>query len=91
MRAAILFVYYSSRDDEEENAGITDPEGKPVDKPQDTSKTSDQSEGKEKEEEEVEFTEEEEAIKANIENEDPLSDDILNNIVPDWWHKEPFK
>jgi len=43
------------------------------------------------EEEEVEYTEEEEAIKANLETEEALSDDVLNNILPQWWNKEPFK
>lgn len=42
----ILSLYY--RDDEDEDAAVTDPEGKPVkEAPQDTSKTSDQSESKE--------------------------------------------
>jgi len=82
----------SREDEDEEAAAITDPSGKPVtDKPADTSKTSDQSETKENLEEEVEYTEEEESIKNNIENDDPLSDDVLNNIVPGWWQKEPFK
>ena len=43
------------------------------------------------EQEEVEYTEEEEAIKNNIESDEALSNDILDNIVPNWWHKEPFK
>lgn len=41
--------------------------------------------------EEIEYSEEEEAIKNNIENEEPLSNEVLDNILPNWWHKEPFK
>ena len=43
------------------------------------------------EEEVVELTEEEEAIKATLESTDSLSPEILDNIVPQWWNKEPFK
>jgi adenylate/nucleoside-diphosphate kinase len=45
----------------------------------------------EKEEEEVEFTEEEEAIKANLESDEPLPAEVLDTIIPAWWNKEPFK
>ena len=43
------------------------------------------------EEEPVELTEEEEAIKASLENSDTLAPEILDHIVPQWWNKEPFK
>lgn len=40
---------------------------------------------------EVELTEEEEAIKANLMDAQPLPPEILDNIVPFWWKKEPFR
>ena len=40
---------------------------------------------------EVELTEEEEAIKANLMDAQPLPPEILDNIVPVWWKKEPFR
>ena len=43
------------------------------------------------EEEPVELTEEEEAIKASLENSDTLAPEFLDHIVPQWWNKEPFK
>lgn len=42
-------------------------------------------------EEEVEYTEEEESIKNNLESDEPLSNEVLENILPNWWQKEPFK
>lgn len=43
------------------------------------------------EEMEVEMTEDEEMIKASLENNDSLPPEVLDNIVPQWWLKEPFK
>lgn len=43
------------------------------------------------EEVEIELTEEEENIKANLQSDDPLTAEILDKIIPDWWNKEPFK
>lgn len=40
---------------------------------------------------EVELTDEEEAIKANLMDAQPLPPEVLDNIVPDWWRKEPFR
>lgn len=40
---------------------------------------------------EVELTEEEEAIKANLVDNEALPAEVLDNIVPDWWRKEPFR
>ncbi|NXC44701.1 KAD9 kinase, partial [Penelope pileata] len=40
---------------------------------------------------EVELTDEEEAIKANLMNSEPLPPEILGKILPDWWTKEPFR
>ncbi|KAI8508321.1 adenylate kinase [Branchiostoma belcheri] len=42
-------------------------------------------------EEEIPLTEDEEAIKNNLESEDALPPDVLDKIVPEWWNKEPFK
>lgn len=40
---------------------------------------------------EPELTEEEEAIKANLEGDEPLPAEVLDNIIPHWWQREPFK
>ena len=40
---------------------------------------------------EPEFTEDEEAIKANLESEEALPNEVIDKILPDWWKKEPFK
>ncbi|XP_074779446.1 adenylate kinase 9 [Athene noctua] len=45
----------------------------------------------EKSKQEVELTDEEEAIKANLMDNKALSPEVLDNIVPDWWRKEPFR
>ncbi|XP_070589434.1 adenylate kinase 9 isoform X2 [Erythrolamprus reginae] len=37
------------------------------------------------------LTDEEEAIKANILENEPIPMEVLDNIVPDWWMKEPFR
>uniref|UniRef100_A0A8C3LXR3 Adenylate kinase 9 n=1 Tax=Chrysolophus pictus TaxID=9089 RepID=A0A8C3LXR3_CHRPC len=56
------------------------------DLPQTTTKTED-----DESKQEVELTDEEEAIKANLMDGQPLPPEILDNIVPDWWRKEPFR
>ena len=43
------------------------------------------------EEEEIEYTEEEEAIKNNLESDEAIPAEVLDTIVPQWWNKEPFK
>lgn len=40
---------------------------------------------------EVELTDEEEAIKANLMDSEALPPEVLDNIIPDWWKKEPFR
>lgn len=40
---------------------------------------------------EVELTDEEEAIKANLMDNEALPPEVLDNIVLDWWRKEPFR
>ncbi|XP_072711744.1 adenylate kinase 9 [Ciconia boyciana] len=45
----------------------------------------------EKSKQEVELTDEEEAIKANLMDNEPLPPEVLDNIVLDWWRKEPFR
>ncbi|XP_068016605.1 adenylate kinase 9-like isoform X3 [Melanerpes formicivorus] len=45
----------------------------------------------EKRKQEVELTDEEEAIKANLVDNEELPAEVLDNIVPDWWRKEPFR
>ena len=42
-------------------------------------------------EEEIEFTEDEEAIKNYLENDDPLPTELLDKIIAPWWNEEPFK
>ncbi|KAF1512630.1 Adenylate kinase 9, partial [Eudyptula albosignata] len=45
----------------------------------------------EKSKQEVELTDEEEAIKANLVDNEALPPEVLDNIVLDWWRKEPFR
>uniref|UniRef100_A0A8C8BCM2 Adenylate kinase 9 n=1 Tax=Otus sunia TaxID=257818 RepID=A0A8C8BCM2_9STRI len=45
----------------------------------------------EKSKQEVELTDEEEAIKANLLNNKALPPEVLDNIVLEWWRKEPFR
>ncbi|XP_029863231.1 adenylate kinase 9-like isoform X2 [Aquila chrysaetos chrysaetos] len=45
----------------------------------------------EKSKQEVELTDEEEAIKANLMDNEALPPEVLDNIVLDWWRKEPFR
>ncbi|XP_063185876.1 adenylate kinase 9 isoform X2 [Chroicocephalus ridibundus] len=45
----------------------------------------------EKSKQEVELTDEEEAIKANLMDNEALPPEVLDNIVLDWWKKEPFR
>lgn len=40
---------------------------------------------------EVDLTDEEEAIKANLMDNEALPPEVLDNIVLDWWRKEPFR
>ncbi|KAM6354917.1 adenylate kinase 9 [Podargus strigoides] len=44
-----------------------------------------------KSKQEMELTDEEEAIKANLVDNKALPSEVLDNIVPDWWRKEPFR
>ncbi|XP_053917119.1 adenylate kinase 9 isoform X2 [Cuculus canorus] len=44
-----------------------------------------------KSKQEVELTDEEKAIKANLMDNDVLPPEVLDNIVLDWWKKEPFR
>ncbi|XP_009675242.2 adenylate kinase 9 [Struthio camelus] len=44
-----------------------------------------------KSQQEIELTEEEEAIKANLTENEVLPPEVLDNIVLDWWRKEPFR
>ncbi|XP_009703675.1 PREDICTED: adenylate kinase 9 [Cariama cristata] len=45
----------------------------------------------EKRKQEVALTGEEEAIKANLMDNEALPPEVLDNIVLDWWRKEPFR
>ena len=42
-------------------------------------------------ESEVELTEDEENIKANLADAEPLPSDTLDKMLPAWWHEEPFR
>ncbi|NXS48498.1 KAD9 kinase, partial [Balaeniceps rex] len=44
-----------------------------------------------KSKQEVELTDEEAAIKANLMDNEALPPEVLDNIVLDWWRKEPFR
>ncbi|XP_039207110.1 adenylate kinase 9 isoform X2 [Crotalus tigris] len=50
-----------------------------------------EEESKQIHEKEMQLTDEEEAIKANILENDPIPMEVLDNIVLDWWMKEPFR
>ncbi|CAH1800209.1 unnamed protein product, partial [Owenia fusiformis] len=92
-------------EEEEPESAITNPDGTPMKEEEkegvktdeekaeatEPEKTEAEEEKKEEEEEEVELTEDEEAIKSNLADEEPLGEEVLNNIVPQWWNKEPFK
>jgi len=39
----------------------------------------------------VALTDEEEAIKANLMDNESLPPEVIDNIVLDWWRKEPFR
>ena len=45
----------------------------------------------EEEEEKFDLTDEEEAIRANLVNDEPLPVEVLQNIIPDFWRKEPYR
>ncbi|XP_074006927.1 adenylate kinase 9 [Numenius arquata] len=45
----------------------------------------------EKSKQKVKLTDEEEAIKANLMDNEALPPEVLDNIVLDWWRKEPFR
>ncbi|XP_077977825.1 adenylate kinase 9-like isoform X2 [Glandiceps talaboti] len=78
--------------DEEEEEAITAPDGTAVKPEGEEKEEGAEGDGEKTEEEpEVEFTEEEEAIKANLQEDEPLPPEVLDNIVPEWWNKEPFK
>ena len=46
---------------------------------------------KDEEEEEVEFSEMEANIRDNITDNEPLTNETLEQILPAWWNEEPFK
>ncbi|KAM6460290.1 adenylate kinase 9 isoform 2-T2 [Liasis olivaceus] len=50
-----------------------------------------EEESKQTQEKEMQLTDEEEAIKANILENEPIPMEVLDNIVLDWWMKEPFR
>ncbi|XP_063152555.1 adenylate kinase 9 [Candoia aspera] len=50
-----------------------------------------EEESKQTQEKDTQLTDEEEAIKANILENEPIPIEVLDNIIPDWWMKEPFR
>uniref|UniRef100_A0ABM5G8U0 Adenylate kinase 9 isoform X3 n=1 Tax=Pogona vitticeps TaxID=103695 RepID=A0ABM5G8U0_9SAUR len=50
-----------------------------------------EDDSKRTQEKEMQLTDEEEAIKANIIENEPIPPEVLDNIVPEWWMKEPFR
>lgn len=42
-------------------------------------------------EEEIVFTEDEEAIKATLESNEPLPTELLDSIIKPWWTMEPYR
>ena len=49
------------------------------------------TEQQEEEEEEVEYTDIETNIRDNILDNEPLTNETLDSMVPAWWKEEPFK
>ncbi|KAM8809905.1 adenylate kinase 9 [Eudromia elegans] len=54
-------------------------------------KTEPEHESEKKSEQEIQLTDEEEAIKANLVENEALPPEVLDKIVLDWWRKEPFR
>jgi hypothetical protein len=50
-----------------------------------------QEAAEEVEEDEPILTEDEEAIIAYLRDDEPLPNELLQKLITDWWHQEPFK
>ncbi|XP_041351641.1 adenylate kinase 9-like isoform X3 [Gigantopelta aegis] len=56
-----------------------------------TESKDEKAEDEDEEDEEPQLTEDEEAIRANLESDEPLPGEVLDNIIPQFWQKESFK
>ncbi|XP_050391523.2 adenylate kinase 9 [Patella vulgata] len=85
------FPVLEEQEEENEDGAIIGPDGEPVNTDKDLETKESGVVEPEEEEIEIEFTEDEEAIKANLESDEPLPSEVMDNILTQWWHKEPFK
>ncbi|XP_054857615.1 adenylate kinase 9 isoform X2 [Eublepharis macularius] len=83
----------TEEEDEEEDAAMQEM-GRPIPHIPDSGTEIDmesEEENKQSPEKEFQLTDEEEAIKANLVENEALPPEVLDNIVPEWWTKEPFR
>ncbi|XP_063079133.1 adenylate kinase 9 isoform X2 [Engraulis encrasicolus] len=66
-------------------------EGEAEDKGEATDKGHNDAAGSESEKEEPELTDEEEAIKAYLQDGTPLPREVLDTVLTQWWTKEPYR
>ncbi|XP_077158489.1 adenylate kinase 9 isoform X2 [Paroedura picta] len=83
----------TEEDDEEEAAAMQEMGESPTPIPDSATETDMMSEEEKQspERRELQLTDEEEAIKANLIENEPLPPEVLDSIVPEWWTKEPFR
>ncbi|XP_048348870.1 adenylate kinase 9 isoform X3 [Sphaerodactylus townsendi] len=83
----------TEEEDEEEAAGMQEMGGSPTFVPDSAIETEMESEDEKRspEQKELQLTDEEEAIKANLAENEPLPAGVLENVVSEWWTKEPFR
>ncbi|KAL8186359.1 UNVERIFIED_CONTAM: hypothetical protein K2H54_069233, partial [Gekko kuhli] len=83
----------TEEDDEEETAAMQEMGGSPASIPENATEMDITSEeGKQSpERKELQLTDEEEAIKANLIENEALPPEVLDGIVSEWWTKEPFR
>nr|XP_056712755.1 adenylate kinase 9 [Euleptes europaea] len=82
----------TEEEDEEEAVAMQEMGGSPTPLHESTETEMENDEEKRSpEQKELQLTDEEEAIKANLVENEPLPPEVLDNIVPEWWTKEPFR
>ena len=85
-----VFLYYWPTWEQVTSAEICteDVEDDEVD---DGEQEEDAEEEEESDAEEQPFTEDEEAIIAYLRDDEPLPPDLLQKLLNEWWHQEPFR
>eukprot|EP00795_Rhopilema_esculentum_P017699 gene17699-9356_t len=81
---------YPEEEPEQEDT-TEDDKTAPEDSNEESSPESETIVNKDEEEEEVEFSEMEANIRDNITDNEPLTNETLEQIIPVWWNEEPFK